>query len=164
MGSAQVFPISLHTDVRSERKVGCFFFSIQLNICSTPVLAHMLSSLTPSLQSSAMRIAAHTSNSSLWLVIPPCAFKTKGVFAFLTFEQRLSQPQPQLTSGMSLWIALPSSSAAFRQCVLLRVPYLLWAKSSLVPSQCHHFPRSLILRKCWHSSRLRSTFRGLSDT
>ena len=38
--------IALHTDVCSERKVGCFFLSVQLDMCSTPVLTNMLSSLT----------------------------------------------------------------------------------------------------------------------
>ena len=91
---ARVFPTSL-SDVCWERKVACFFLSVQLNICSTPVLTQLSSSVTSSLQSSATRTAAHASSSPLWFVIPPCAFKAKFVFAFDFQAKAVPALQPQ---------------------------------------------------------------------
>ena len=124
--------------VCSERRVGCFFLSIKLNICSTPVLTHMLSSLTSKLQSSAILQLC-----SSVLSLLPVRSRRKECLLLDFRAEAIPAPAPAI-SGTSLWKCASvspnnKSCAAFRQCVLLLlVPFLFQA-------QTHLFQRSFTI-------------------
>ena len=122
----QGFPTTPSTQTRAESST-----SVQHLFC-------MLSSHTSSVQSSAMKTAAHATNSPLWFVILPCAFKAKIVFA-VAFRAK-AIPTVASPCGMRSRPSKPQ--------VVCRLPSVCTTSlgsphppgsSSLVSSQFHHF-------------------------